>query len=59
MIYTYNGDLNIQGVTTTVTMAAPTRFVVWNFKITGGATFNSNFATIGGTPLRGLLALSE
>ncbi len=40
-------------------LASYTVFVTWHFTISGGATFNSDFTTVGGTPLRGGLALSE
>lgn len=54
-----DSELSFGGNSASGTLAEYTVFVVWHFKITGGATFNSNFATIGGTPLRGHLALSE
>lgn len=52
-------ELSFSGNSNSGVLAEYTVFVVWRFKVTGGATFNSNFTSIGGTPLRGLLALSE
>lgn len=40
-------------------LAEYTVFVVWHFALSGGATFNSDFDSIGGTPLKGFLALAE
>lgn len=52
-------ELNFAGNADSGILADYTVFVVWHFKISGGATFNANFSPIGGTPLRGALALSE
>ncbi len=43
--------LTFSGGSTSGTLADYTVFVVWNFTMSGGGTFNSDFSSIGGSPL--------
>jgi len=52
-------ELDFSGNSASGTSADYTVFVVWRFKTSGGATFNSDFTSIGGSPLKGVVALAE
>jgi Flp pilus assembly protein TadG len=54
-----DSELSMSGNSASGMLADYTVFVVWHFAVNGGATFNSDFASIGGTPLKGFLALAE
>lgn len=54
-----DSELSMSANSASGTLSDYTVFVVWHFVVSGGATFNSDFSTIGNTPLKGNLALSE
>jgi len=53
--------LTFSGGSSSGTLASYTVFVVWNFTLSGGGTWNSDFSSIGGSPLGGAkgVALAE